>query len=207
MKQLLKDLQMLNIPNIPNRLEYLMQIEELDLNNKRICNLPDAICNLINLKKLNLSNNEIEWLPRDFGKLKNLTKLGLCNNRRLRSIDEIVDLENLQWLNISGSENFQIPSLEKLQNLKDLYMQNTKAYENDIMIILEAKNLEVLDISVNIFHNIDRLDGLKNLKYIAFDRSDKYSVPNWLQNGEWSYTIDTVQYFHSVYYFTRKNYY
>lgn len=95
MIQLLKDLQKLGIPNPPNSVEELMQIEELDLSGKRIYSLPDTICNLANLKKLNLSYNEIEWLPRDFGKLKNLTKLGLCDNYRLRGIDEIADLENL----------------------------------------------------------------------------------------------------------------
>lgn len=207
MEQLLNDLRTLNIPNLPNSLDDLMQIEELDLSNKKIYGLPDTICNLTNLKNLNLSCNEFKWLPRDFGKLKNLTKLGLCDNPRLRSIDEIADLENLQWLNISGSRNFQIPSLEKLQNLKDLYMRNTGAYENDIMIILEAKNLEVLDISVNKFHNIDGLDGLQNLKYIAFDRNDDwYSVPSWLQNDNWGYRIEVVQCFYSVYIFTKKNY-
>lgn len=203
MEQLLNDLQKLGIPNPPNSVEELMQIEGLDLSNKKICSLPDAICNLTNLKKLNLSCNEIEWLPRDFGKLKNLTKLGLCENPRLRGIDEIADLENLQWLNISGSKNFQIPSLEKLQNLKDLYMRNTDAYENDIPLILEAKNLEVLDIGVNIFHNIDGLDGLRQLKYIVFDRDNGYLVPDWLQNDNWRYKIEAVQYFYSVYIFTK----
>lgn len=82
-------------------------------------------------------------------------------------------------------------------------MRNTGAYENDIPLILEAKNLEVLDISVNIFHNIDGLDGLRQLKCIVFDRDSGYSVPDWLQNDNWRYRIDAVQCFYSVYIFTK----
>lgn len=205
MEKFLKDLHKLNIPNLPNSVEEFIQIEELDLSNQKIQRLPDEICELTNLKRLNLSYNEIDWLPRDFRKLKNLVKLGLCNNRRLASVDEIADLKNLQWLNISGSRNFELPSLANLQKLKTLYMQNTGAYERDIRVILEAENIEVLDISVNDFHNIDRLDELPNLKYFAFDKGIMFEVPNWLKNNsEWEYTINVVQCFYDVYIFRKK---
>ena len=83
-------------------------------------------------------------------------------------IDEIADLENLQWLNISSGRNFELPSLEKLQKLKSLYIQNTRTYERDIWCDLRAKNLEVLDISISDFHNIDGLDELQNLNFIKY---------------------------------------
>lgn len=205
MKNLLDFLKDCEISNLPQDERELIQIEELDLSNKKIQRLPDAICELTNLKLLNLSCNEIDWLPRDFGKLTNLVKISLCNNHRLASVDEIADLKNLQWLNISGSRNFELPSLANLQNLKTLYMQNTGAYERDIGVILEAKNLEVLDISVNDFHNIDGLDKLPNLKYFAFDKSIMFEVPNWLKNNsEWEYTINVVQCFYDVYIFRKK---
>ena len=62
-------------------------------------------------------------------------------------------------------------------------MQNTGACERDIGVILEAKNIEVLDIGVNDFHNIDGLDELQNLKYFAFDKSITFEVPNWLKSS------------------------
>ena len=62
-------------------------------------------------------------------------------------------------------------------------MQNTGACERDIGVILEAKNIEVLDIGVNDFHNIDGLDELQNLKYFAFDKSIMFEVPNWLKSS------------------------
>ena len=204
MDKFLQWLQSLNIPNPPHSVEDLMQRKELDLSYKGLSYLPDEICNLTNLKGLNLIRNELRFLPRDFGKLTNLVKLGLCSNKYLTDISEISNLTNLQYLNLSGSQ-CEIPDLDRLQNLKELYVQDMKLFESSIFVILQAKNLEMLNIGVNDFNDndIDRLGSLQKLKYIAFDTDLR--VPKWLENDEWSYTTDTVQCYHSVYVFRKNN--
>lgn len=204
MDKFLQWLQSLNIPNPPHNVEDLMQRKELDLSYKGLSYLPDEICGLMNLKNLNLSCNEIEWLPRDFAKLTNLTKFALCNNHRLRGIDEIADLENLQWLNLSDNRSIEIPDLSKLQNLKELYVQNMNIFDSNIYTILQAKNIEKLNISQNDFRDIEALGELKKLEYIVFDADSRYlQVPQWLNNEKWSRRKRLINYFDCVYIYER----
>lgn len=206
MDKFLQWLQSLNIPNPPHSVEDLMQRKELDLSYKGLSYLPDEICNLTNLKGLNLIRNELRFLPRDFGKLTNLVKLGLCSNKYLADISEISNLTNLQWLNLSGNKGIEIPDLSKLQNLKELYIQDMNIFDSSIDRILQAKNVERLNIAQNDFRDIEALGGLKKLEYIVFDADSWYlRMPKWLENDEWSYTTDTVQYYHSVYVFRKNN--
>ena len=200
MEKFLLWLQSLDIPNPPHNIESLMQMQELDLSYKGLSYLPDEICKLTNLKSLNLIRNELRFLPDDFGKLKNLTKLGLCSNNDLVNISEVSDLTNLRWLNLSGSRNIQIPNLSKLQNLKCLYLQNINITENVIPDILQAKNIEMLNISQNHIHNFDEFSKLRNLKYIVFDADDwNAKLPKWLDNENWICDTDVIRYFDAVY--------
>lgn len=203
MDKFLQWLQSLNIPNPPHSVEDLMQREELDLSHKGLSYLPDEICNLANLKGLYLICNELRFLPRDFGKLKNLTKLDLCNNKYLTDISEISNLTNLQWLNLSGNQ-CEIPDLDRLQNIKELYLQCMDITDFSIDTILQAKNVEKLNIAQNKFENIEALGKLKNLRYIVFDMDDwRLKKPSWIENNMWRYKEYAINNFNFVYIYER----
>ncbi|XP_054155123.1 protein flightless-1-like [Oppia nitens] len=93
------------IQNMPNSLDTLTELTELDLSFNNIPRFPDCVSTLKSLKRLNLSDNCLTQLPQ--------------------SIDE--DWPYLEVLNISRNQISCLPnSLCKLANLRRLYVNDNK---------------------------------------------------------------------------------
>ena len=203
MQEFLDWLNSLNKPRLPSTAEQLQNAKDLDLSdcnltNEHISFIIHHCRNLPNLKGINLANNDIICLPDEFGSL-HIEKLGLCNNYHLYNIRAVESLSNLKHLYLNGSHTVELPHFS--HSLKELHLQNT--HLPSLTPILEATNLEVLDICRNRYvDNIDEIQNLTNLKRIVFDKD--IAIPNWLQNDDWEYIEQLIDCYYEVYVFTRR---
>eukprot|EP00058_Branchiostoma_floridae_P021551 XP_002607041.1 hypothetical protein BRAFLDRAFT_93565 [Branchiostoma floridae] len=71
---------------LPEGLENLESLEELNISYCGIETLPDSIGNVTSIKRLHLAGNKLRKLPENFGNLLNLETLDLEGNRRLSGL-------------------------------------------------------------------------------------------------------------------------
>ncbi|CAG2160446.1 unnamed protein product [Oppiella nova] len=92
-----------NLQNMPNSLDSLVDLTELDLSSNGLPRVPDAVFTLKSLRRLNLSDN--------------------CLTQITHTIDE--DWPHLEVLNVSRNKLNSLPhSLCKLTNLRRLYVND-----------------------------------------------------------------------------------
>ncbi|KAI3793874.1 hypothetical protein L1987_36497 [Smallanthus sonchifolius] len=118
-----------NIPDVPNELDQLECLEELNLWSAKIKHLPDSICNLIHLKILQLKSCWLlEQLPEDLGRLECLEELHLTDCMSLRVIpNSICEMKHLKCLCLPNCILVEkLPKeIGRLKCLKELNIQGT----------------------------------------------------------------------------------
>ena len=162
------------IDNIPNKnaMIYLCMNENNIKEIKNIHLLP-------NLQSLHLNFNQIEKIDEGINKLLNLKIFWICENKikKIENIPEQIEnlwiannliesipndfykYKNLEKLNISGNllNDFEnIYNLEKLPNIKQLYLYDINFGENPICLFSNYKMM-----MIHIFKNIEILDQYK----------------------------------------------
>ena len=102
------------LSTLPKGIQWLVNLNGLDLNNHLLEQLPKEIKLLQNLRKLYLRNNQLSDLPSEIGCLHKLYKLDLSWNKLVKLPPDIGNLVNLQVLKLSGNSLTNIPpSIEK----------------------------------------------------------------------------------------------
>ncbi len=121
----LKNLKVLNLTsNEIKRLEGLdslnnLQLFEFDWN--KIDTLPETPY-WSKVENLNLSNSKLDKLPVGFEQLNSLKTLDLINNQLEYIPAQVHQLANLEELNLTINQISSVEGLEKLKNLKKLYI-------------------------------------------------------------------------------------
>ena len=99
-----------SISSIPDEIERLTFLKELDVSNNRIEKISENFGGLEFLEIFVAKNNKLSELPESFAKLKNLKQLNLAGNS-LKSIPiEVCDLTRLNFLHLGGNSIKEIPS-------------------------------------------------------------------------------------------------
>lgn len=80
-----------SIDKIPATINYLNQLEYLDLTNNNISTLPNTISELDSCYELDLANNELSTLPQSIMNLKNLNKLYVNKNHLIDLSEDIIN--------------------------------------------------------------------------------------------------------------------
>ncbi|KAL4586010.1 hypothetical protein LXL04_010640 [Taraxacum kok-saghyz] len=156
------------IPELPNDLDQLANLEELNLVSTLIKCLPDSICMLKHLKSIKLERCQLlEELPRDLGQLVCLEKL-ILNSTIIKylpdSISMLKDLEYLeliycQWLEELPRDLGRLECLEKLILRKCASLKNIP---NNICNMKCLKELNVKSTRINhLPQSISSLEGLR----------------------------------------------
>ncbi len=191
-----------DIENVEFIEDILLESKELvinDISNEGPLNY-DIIRYLSNLEKLKIErgmdNEEDKILLEEIKKLKNLKYLDISNfsfkdtkevTKILSSmkqleglhfsltIDDYTFLEslpNLKALDISGNHNYDLTSIGKLTQLKELKINNLNSHEShghkslDLTPLSSLTQLEYLDISNTYTDDITPLASLANLEYL-----------------------------------------
>ena len=130
-------------------MNYLLNLENLQLDRNQLTSLPNWIGNLTNLEWLYLNYNKLTSIPDSIENLTNLKELDLRYNQLTTLPDSIGNLTNLKRLYLPGNQLTTLPdSIGNLTNLKELdlrYNQLTSLPDN----IGNLTNLEELDLSKN----------------------------------------------------------
>ena len=141
-----------NFTLIPNALQHLTNLQELNLNDNGLMIVPDLIGNLTNLRDLSLYNNNLTFIPDSLGNLINLHYLDLSNNKLLAIPDSIVNLTNLEILNLQNNNLTSLPNLiGSLKKLRQLILINNNliSLPNSILKIKEHIYLNESSYQIN----------------------------------------------------------
>ncbi|CAL6002498.1 leucine-rich_repeat domain-containing protein [Hexamita inflata] len=134
----------------------------------------DCLYNLAKFKKLHtldISCNNVDLTH--IHNVLSLTKLSmrLC---RLKNIDQITSLINLENLDLSANEDIDINALCKVKSLIKLNISECNLQQIDQ--IGSLTNLEVLDVSLNELLKIDSISQLVNLKELIITQNTNIDI-------------------------------
>ncbi len=115
------DLAYNKLKALPKNFGRLGGLECLNLNANKLTVLPTSIISFYNLQKLYLNKNKLATLPKDLFRLQNLRILSVSDNKLTVLPKNIVQLRNLETLNLSNNKLTTLPkSLQRLRRLKRL---------------------------------------------------------------------------------------
>lgn len=159
---------------------YLQQpksVKSIDLSGQEINRLID-MKQFENLEFLNLSNNNFETIPDEIYELPNLKYLDLSYNQ----IQEVQKIKNISNVNLSHNK---ISIIHTVDNVDSLFLSNNKIENFDNLYI--RFQLKHLDISNN---KLERLHKLEQLKHFCL--SIDMSNNKFTAIGETMYQTDIL---------------
>ncbi|CAI2723479.1 unnamed protein product [Schistosoma spindalis] len=161
----LKQLEVLNLSgterrldNIPNELDKLERLIELDLSCNLLTKIPEPVLSLKNLRKLNLAHNELSDLSTLTG-----------------------DWPKLEYLNLSYNQLIHLPTgLTRLSCLRKLYVNNNQLTFGGIPSgIGKLQDLEIFDASHNELETIpESLCRCGRLKRLILNSNRLLTLPD-----------------------------
>jgi Leucine-rich repeat (LRR) protein len=136
----------------------------LDLYGNNLTSLPESIQSLSNLKELNLTNNNLTSLPESIQSLSKLQSLFLANNKLISLPESIGGLYNLQELYVYNNKLTNLPeSIKSFTKIKQLYLNESSYDINNLSI-----DCNIL-ILTSIENNITNLPPLLRTLYLKSD--------------------------------------
>lgn len=189
------------ISEVPDWIENLSSLEDLDLSENELTNLPDALGRISTLRRLFLGKNSITELPEHLFQLQNLVFLDLSSNnisdipdaiqglRAVREIDlrnnqistmseKIGKLKNLTTLDLSSNRLKRLPNT--VGGMTGLIRLN--ASSNDMRTIPPTvqwlNKLEVIDLSANEITILpSQIGQLRSLKSLDLSNNNIKKLP------------------------------
>ena len=112
--------------------EWVVELEDLEIVDMELSRLPDIIGNLTNIKTLDLSDNPFTTLPESFGNLTHLTYLMLDSNQFTTLPESFENLPNLNELSLYDNQFTTLPDwIGNLTNLTYLYLLSNRISESE----------------------------------------------------------------------------
>jgi len=166
---------------LPEWLGQLSQLKILDLSNNQLTALPESLGQLSRLEMVHLTDNQLTTVPKSLSKLSRLQMIHLNSNQLTTVPESLGRLSQLQTLSLSNNQLTTLPeSLGQLSKLQNLYLNG-----NQLRALPESlgqlSQLKTLFLSRNQFtalpESLGQLSGLQNL-----DLSDNQltALPEWL---------------------------
>ncbi|KAG6534764.1 hypothetical protein ZIOFF_008667 [Zingiber officinale] len=164
------DLIELPIEQFPKEIGDLILLRYLNLSRSKLKELPSSIGNLIHLQTFNIQFTEIQRLPDAFWKIRTLRHVFL-NEKNTSMPNSTYCSEDIQTLaNISSGPWVCDGVLEKLRNLRRLFLRNMSSSDEDAlanavqnlsrleMLALIGESLPVSLLTSSCYHHIQIMD-------------------------------------------------
>lgn len=174
-------------------LQYLSELNALDLSGNQLADLPAGIEQLTELTHLDLSFNQIAALDGRIGQLASLESLQLSGNLLSALPDSIGNLVQLSTLDVAANRLLTVPAqLNLLGRLTQLFMQNN-------LITLDAQSqlrlewfsrLEVLNLDANPLGVAPQLRYNVHLQYVSLRATGLRSFPLALLQRQPNLVVD-----------------
>ena len=176
-KLVLRGMQLTNLPH--SRIQSLVMLVELNLDNNRLsalpnslkslsllqsfsakCNLfqifPEVICSLHNLREVDLSFNSITQLSMDIKSLRNLQILNISNNQLISLVEEVSRLSELRELYLQSNLLKNLPSdLSGMKSVSQISLQDNKINKVPKKWPACIKTIDLSDNNLNSLHATD----------------------------------------------------
>lgn len=147
------------VESIVNKISDVIRPTDL---NEKIYEKEMLVLDQLNLNKKNIADlTGIEFC-------KNLWDLNIANNK-ITDLSPLMNIEKLQKLNISG--NNKPANIEKLEQLKNLFVNNARVDDSYLNLISQLKNLEVLQANSNRIVDVSPVAKLKKLSRLRLDNN------------------------------------
>ncbi|XP_012055191.1 PREDICTED: leucine-rich repeat-containing protein 40-like [Atta cephalotes] len=172
------DMSCNSLTAIDNKIEFLTELNTLNLHSNLLEELPPEIGSLRKLKIINLSDNRLKNLPHEFYMLEELCELYLRSNQISILEAEIGDLIMLTHMDLSYNNLRELPiGMGYLVRLKTLNLcQNMiKELPPDVT---NMRSLKTLDISFNQLETIPPLGELRKVERIMFQSNNLQEFPD-----------------------------
>jgi Leucine-rich repeat (LRR) protein len=115
------------LTTLPDSIDQLTQLRELDLEGNQLTTLPTTIGQLSHLRFLILKNNQLSSLPDSIGELSELEGLYLANNRLTALPESFGQLSHLGYINLTNNQLTTLPkSFGQLGQLTHLKLQGNQ---------------------------------------------------------------------------------
>ena len=176
---------------VPDWLEKLTALIELDLAHNQLSHLPETIGRLRGLKRLDLSYNRLTYFPEPVGRLTALTELDLAHNQLSHLPETIGQLTALTELDLAGNQLSHLPeTIGRLRALKRLDLSYNRLGHQRLSYLPETIGgltvLTELDLSDNSLHSLpESIGGLIALSKLNVSGNELTFLPEsiWTLNA------------------------
>ena len=164
------------------QLPALVSLETLHLRNtqRTLTNIPQGLENLTNLKELDLSSNDLTFIPDTVYKIKSLRRLNYSENQITELSHMIGDMDELISLNLSRNKLLTLTnSICKLYRLKKLYVNsNMLSFVGIPAGIGKLCDLEIFSASDNRLEMLpEGLCRCGKLRKLILNKNRLYTLP------------------------------
>lgn len=177
------DLYSNRIKEIPDTIKYITRLEELSMPFNKIIEIPDSIGSLMNLKLIHLDGNFITSIPESIQNLPSLKELDLYGNNIKKVPDYINNVTSLEELSFHFNDITEIPdSIGNLKNLKSLSFGGNKitSIPKSIQKLTNLKQLNLYDNNISTLP--EEIGNLSNLENIFLVQNKLKSLPESIKN-------------------------
>lgn len=148
-----------------NIIKSFKKLKILSLSSNKIEDI-GAINHLKKIEELYLDNNKINIIPELY--LPKLNLLFIYSNE-IEDIDNLRNLSEIHFLNISQNKIKKIDTLKKFQKLE--YLSASKNDITDISPLIEFRQLNTLDLSSNKIDNLMYLSNFESIGHLMLENN------------------------------------
>jgi Leucine-rich repeat (LRR) protein len=178
-----------NIQKLPETFGNLTTLSSLNISNNLLKDLPENFCNLHQLAELNVKKNQLRSLPENIGNFQQLSIL-IASENYLKSLPEgLFTIESLAQLELSYNQLNKISGLESFISLGKLDLSNNQL--ESVPDMSQLSYLEELNLSNNQLESLpDSMIELMSLDALNISYNKLISLPEWLGLFEYLSTLD-----------------
>jgi Leucine-rich repeat (LRR) protein len=147
--------------------------------------IEEALKNPNSVIRLDLSDQQIDFSLKSLREFKNMEFLSLKNDHLEQLPMEILELEKLKVLDLSGNDFSELPEdFKRLKNLEELYLNDEKKLnvKQTIDVLSEMPNLKSLHLeNDHITEFPENIFKLKKLEYLYLNDNELHEIPQSIE--------------------------